>query len=476
MPVTIIDSGIANLASVRSAFRALGVETVLTRDPGTLLNADRVVLPGVGAFGAGVASLRAAGLDAAVREVAARGTPLLAVCLGLQLLTEGSDETPGVAGLGVIPGTCRRLPDSVRVPHLGWNGVRASPVSRFMTDGVAAYANSFCLTATPAGWTAAWTDHGIPMVAALERGNLLACQFHPELSGEWGLALLGAWVGQRTGPSTNRSLAPTLGPPDRLTVRIIPCLDVAHGRVVKGVRFQQLRDAGDPAERAAAYADQGADEIVILDVAASPEGRETRTETVRRVRDAIHIPLTVGGGVRTVEDAARLLAAGADKVSVNTAAVADPELLGRMAGAFGTQCVVLAIDARRRAEALPTIRPSDRPAAWDVLINGGRQPAGKDALAWALEGQTRGAGEILLTSWDRDGTRSGCDLDLIRATRAAVHLPIIASGGVGRREDFADALAAGADAALAASVFHDGDDTVAGVKTFLAARGVRIRP
>jgi imidazoleglycerol phosphate synthase cyclase subunit len=214
----------------------------------------------------------------------------------------------------------------------------------------------------------------------------------------------------------------------------------------------------------------------MLDVAASPEGRETQTETVRRVRDAIHIPLTVGGGVRTVEDAARLLAAGADKVSVNTAAVADPELLSRMAGAFGTQCVVLAIDARRRAEALPAVRPSDRPAAWDVLINGGRQPAGKDALAWALEGQTRGAGEILLTSWDRDGTRSGCDLDLIRATRAAVHLPIIASGGVGRREDFAEALAAGADAALAASVFHDGDDTVAGVKTFLAARGVRVRP
>lgn len=460
MRLTIIDSGIANLASVRSAFRALGVETVLTRDPEAVRRAERVVLPGVGAFGAGMASLRSAGLDLAMRDVVARGTPTLAICLGLQLLTEGSDETPGVAGIGVIPGTCRRLPDDVRVPHLGWNGIRADRASRFLTDGTAAYANSFCLTEAPAGWTAAWTDHGIPFVAALERGNLLACQFHPELSGQWGLALLSAWMGRS--PAGRPS--PAVRPPDRLTVRLIPCLDVAHGRVVKGVRFQQLRDAGDPAERAAAYADQGADEIVVLDVAASPEGRETQTETVRRVRDAIHIPLTVGGGVRTVEDAARLLAAGADKVSVNTAAVADPSLLSRMAEAFGTQCVVLAIDARRQS------------ATWEVLVNGGRQPAGKDALAWAREGQSRGAGEILLTSWDRDGTRSGCDLDLIRATRAAIHLPIIASGGVGRREDFLDAFTAGADAALAASVFHDGDDTVAGVKTFLADRGIRIRP
>jgi imidazole glycerol phosphate synthase glutamine amidotransferase subunit len=473
MRVTIVDSGIANLASVQGAFRALGVETVLTREPGAVRTADRIVLPGVGAFGAGMASLRSAGLDVAVRDAAACGAPLLAICLGLQLLTEGSEESPGVPGLGLIPGTCRRLPEQVRVPHLGWNGVRVDPGARYLRDGTAAYANSFGLTEAPAEWTAAWTRHGGPFVAALERENVLACQFHPELSGQWGLDLLGAWLNQ---PASGTP-APAACPPDRLTVRIIPCLDVAHGRVVKGVRFQQLRDAGDPAARAATYQAQGADEIVVLDVAASPEARGTQAETVRRVREAIHIPLTVGGGVRSVEDAARLLAAGADKVSVNTAAVADPGLIARLADAFGTQCVVLAIDARRQVqrEKDPLAAPGV-PPAWEVLINGGRQPEGRDALSWALEGQALGAGEILLTSWDRDGTRSGCDLDLIRAARATVHLPIIASGGIGRRQDFADALGAGADAALAASVFHDGDDQVVTVKHFLAARGFPVRP
>jgi len=232
---------------------------------------------------------------------------------------------------------------------------------------------------------------------------------------------------------------------------------------VKGVRFQDLRDAGDPATQAAAYEAQGADEIVVLDVAASAEARATQVDTVLRVRAAIRIPLTVGGGVRSADDARRLLAAGADKVSVNTAAIERPALLSELAAQFGSQCVVLAIDARRSGD------------RWEALVRGGRTPGRPDAMAWAAEGAGLGAGEILLTSWDRDGTRAGPDLELVRAVVSAVHVPVIASGGIGDRAHVAQALGAGADAVLAASVFHDGDDTVGGIKDELSLRGLRVR-
>jgi imidazole glycerol-phosphate synthase subunit HisF len=250
-----------------------------------------------------------------------------------------------------------------------------------------------------------------------------------------------------------------------LTVRIIPCLDVSHGRVVKGIRFQGLRDAGDPAERAVLYERQGADEIVILDVSATPEGRGNQVETVRRVRAHLRIPLTVGGGIRTIDDGRALLEAGADKVSVNTAAVHRPELLSEIAERFGRQCTVLAIDAACREG-----------ARFEVLVKGGREGTGIDALEWAREGTDRGAGEILLTSWDRDGTRAGYDLELTRAVAAAVRVPVIASGGAATPQHLKEAFDAGADAVLAASIFHDNDVTVGGVKRALAALGVHVRP
>jgi imidazoleglycerol phosphate synthase cyclase subunit len=327
-----------------------------------------------------------------------------------------------------------------------------------VTRGVAAFANSYALREGPEGWAPAWATHGGPFVAALERGSTLACQFHPELSGAYGAALLERWLSGRAARAEIEA-TDTAG----LRRRLIPCLDVQDGRVVKGVQFQNLRDAGDPAEQAARYEAQGADEIVILDVAASAAGRSTQIDAVRRVRDVLRIPLTVGGGIRSVEDARQLLAAGADKVSVNTAAVRRPALLTELAQAFGCQCVVLAIDARRGA------------TGWEVLVLGGREPAGSDAVAWAREGERRGAGEILLTSWDRDGTRAGHDIELLRAVAQAVRVPVIASGGVGTREHVAAAFAAGADAVLAASVFHDGDDTVSGIKADLAVKGIRVR-
>jgi len=248
-------------------------------------------------------------------------------------------------------------------------------------------------------------------------------------------------------------------------VRIVPCLDVRDGRVVKGVRFQGLRDAGDPAAQAGAYAAQGADEVVLLDVTATLENRDAQAATVAAVRRVLDVPLTVGGGVTDAAAARRLLAAGADKVAVNSAAVRRPDLLSELAAAFGRQCVVLAVDAR-----------GDAGGGWSVTTRSGRRREPLDAVAWCAEGARRGAGEILLTSWDRDGTGQGYDLALIAAVRAAVGVPIVASGGGATPAHMAAAVAAGADAVLAASIFHDGVGTVAMVKTALAAAGVEVRP
>jgi cyclase len=255
-----------------------------------------------------------------------------------------------------------------------------------------------------------------------------------------------------------------------VAVRVIPCLDVDAGRVVKGVNFAGLRDAGDPVELARRYDEQGADELTFLDITASSSGRETTYEVVRRTADQVFIPLTVGGGIRGVADVDALLRAGADKVGVNTAAIARPELLHEIAQRFGRQVLVLSVDARRvPAGTEPT------PSGFEVTTHGGRNGTGIDAVDWARRGADLGAGEILLNSMDADGTKHGYDLELIRLVRAAVHVPVIASGGAGRIEDFAPAVAAGADAVLAASVFHFGQLSVGDVKAALRASGVEVR-
>ena len=248
--------------------------------------------------------------------------------------------------------------------------------------------------------------------------------------------------------------------------RIIPCLDVDDGRVVKGVRFEDIRDAGDPVELAALYDREGADEIVFLDITASSDDRKIILEIVARTADQVFIPLTVGGGVRSVEDMAELLTHGADKVSVNTAALAQPQLITRCAEVFGSQCVVLAIDARRRTEG----------EGWEVFSHGGRRPAGRDVVEWATLGESLGAGEILLTSMNQDGTHDGYDVELLKAVSSAIRLPVIASGGAGNAGHMYQALTeGGAEAALAASIFHFGELRIAGVKQELASRGLEIR-
>lgn len=255
-----------------------------------------------------------------------------------------------------------------------------------------------------------------------------------------------------------------------LATRVIPCLDVDSGRVVKGVNFQNLRDAGDPVELASAYDAQGADELTFLDVTASSGDRGTMLDVVTRTAEQIFIPLTVGGGVRTVEDVDRLLRAGADKVSVNTAAIARPEVLHEMSQRFGSQCIVLSVDART----VPGGEPAT-PSGWEVTTHGGRRGTGIDAVEWAIRGAELGVGEILLNSMDADGTKAGFDLRMIGAVRAAVSIPVIASGGAGAVEHFAPAVQAGADAVLAASVFHFGDLTIPQVKDAMRAADLVVR-
>jgi cyclase len=254
-----------------------------------------------------------------------------------------------------------------------------------------------------------------------------------------------------------------------LAKRIIPCLDVENGRVVKGVNFVDIRDAGDPVEIAIRYNEQGADEITFLDITASHEGRDTTVHTVEKIAEEVFIPLTVGGGIRSVKDIRTMLNAGADKVSINTAAIHNPDLVREAAERFGSQCIVVAIDAKRVAD-------QDGRPRWEIFTHGGRKPTGIDAVAWAVRMAELGAGEILLTSMDRDGTKNGFELGVTRAITDAVEIPVIASGGVGNLDHLVDGiLLGGADAVLAASIFHFGEFTVPQAKAYMAERGIEVR-
>lgn len=463
--IAVVDYGGGNAASMCKALRALGAEPRLTSEPAALRQADRLVLPGVGHFGSLLAALDARGLRAPLRDFIASGRPFLGVCVGLQALYEGSEEAPAAQGFGLLPGRVRRLQGDMKIPHVGWGSLVCDRPSRLLAG--AGLAPSFYFThsyVAPLGESTTYRAHyPDAFTAVAESGNIFAVQFHPEKSGAAGMAVLANFLTlPRVAPVSIPAAPPSRAP----ARRIIPCLDVRGGRVVKGVQFLRLRDSGSPAELAAAYNRLGADELVLLDITASREERPTLLATVREVARELWIPFCVGGGVRARADAAEILAAGADKVAVNTAALARPELITELAAAFGSQAVVAALDARARPGA----------SGWDVFSHGGHRPAGRDAVAWAREAESRGAGEILLTSMDRDGTKEGFDCALTAAVSQAVSIPVIASGGGGRLEDFAAVFTRGrADAALAASIFHFGEVGIQELKAGLAARGVSVR-
>jgi cyclase len=499
MRIALIDYHAGNLTSVRKALAAAGAEVFTPETAAQIAGADGLIVPGVGHFEA-TAVLDAPWRDAILAHARA-GKPLLGICLGLQFLFEGSTEAPRLPGLGLLPGVCGKLgPEwdpavqlsaerwaEFKVPHVGWNAVnptRPSAILAGVAPGAQAYfTHSF---AAPVGeGTAATTSTGPNTFASVvERGAIFGLQFHPEKSADAGLAMLRNFclrIQGRSEPSSEPSSElsselssepgsqPVAGTAHHASKRIIACLDVRDGHVVKGVKFEGLRSAGDPAELAARYNVEGIDEVVILDVTATLETRRALAQTIREVARNLFIPLAVGGGIRTEDDAAAVVDAGADKVSLNSAALKEPDLISRLAVRYGSQAVVVAIDAKRG----PTAAGPD---GFAVYARSGTSAAGRDAVEWAREAASRGAGEILLTSMDRDGTRSGFDCELTAAVSRAVSIPVIASGGAGSFDHFVDVFTRGrADAALAASIFHFSEHGVADLKQHLATAGIPMR-
>ncbi len=367
-----------------------------------------------------------------------------------------------MVGLGIVPLRVQRFPAHCVVPQQAWSLVLPqSANSPYLKRGFAFYSNSYCFQTSPLGWEVAESVHGgVRFVASMQSGGVVALQFHPELSGAYGAETIATWFRQTSAASVSSSPAVA-----RPLCRVICCMDVKDGRVVKGVKFQNLTDAGDPSSLALQYEKQGCDELVILDVSATLEARSTALAVIKSCRAKCSLPITVGGGVRSLEDATALLEAGADKVALNSAAVSDPTLVSRLAKKFGSQCIVLAIDCKKTSE-----------SAWSVMTRSGSYDTHLDAVQWAKQGMALGAGEILLTSLDRDGTREGFDCALLAAIAAAVTIPVVASGGANSAQHFVEAFKAGAAAVLAASIFHFGDTTVGDIKRHMIREGVAVRP
>ena len=460
--ITVLDYDAGNIKSVEKALNFLGEEVKITRDREEILSADGVILPGVGAFGDAMEKLHQYGLVDVIHEVVDRQIPFLGICLGLQLMFESSEETPGVEGLHLLDGKIRRIPaaEELKIPHIGWNDLTFPNEGRLFRGveehSYVYFVHSYYLEAADPSIVTATTEYGTLIHASVEKGNIFACQFHPEKSSRVGMKILQNFI----------EITQEFREKDMHTKRVIPCLDVKDGRVVKGVNFVNFRDAGDPSEVASAYDAAGADEVVFLDITASADSRATQLEWVRKVASKVFIPFTVGGGIRTVEDFRMLLREGADKISINSSAINTPQLISDAADKFGSQCVVVAIDAKKRADG----------SGWNVYKNGGRIDTGLDAVEWAAKAVRMGAGEILLTSMDCDGMKTGYDIALTRQVSEAVSVPVIASGGAGTKEHFYQALTDGkADAALAASLFHYKELEIADLKRYLKERGISVR-
>ncbi len=481
-PILVVAStGAANLASVVAMCERTGVEPVITKDPALAADAEKLLLPGVGAFGAAMESLAAGGMDRVLASRIEKRQPTMGICLGMQLFCKTSQEAPGVAGIAAVPARVERFSPRLALPQLGWNRVSPCPVEGFVEAGWAYFANSYRITEVPEGYSCAFSTYGERFIAALTAGfdaesgipAILLCQFHPELSGAWGQRLFRRWMGLKAdsveiaaneGLERSDRISDPTPSSNRTALRILPCLDIKGGRVVKGTKFQNLVDSGDPVELAARYEAEGADEIALLDISATIEERRTVLDSVAAVRKRLSIPISVGGGIRSVEDAERLLNAGADRVSVNSAAVRNPELVRDLAERFGVQCVIVAIDAARKAD-----------GGWEVFIEAGKKGTGIDAVQWAKRCAALGAGEILLTSIDRDGTGLGYDEELIAAVARASGISVIASGGATQIPHFLKGAEAGANALLGAGAFHRGELSIRTLKQSLSASSMEVR-
>jgi len=529
--ITLLDYGAGNVRSVRNAIRRLGYSVKDVTGPEDILEAERLIFPGVGSFGSAMHRLREKGYVKPLREYLAAGRPFLGICLGLQTLFEGSEESPGVAGLAVIPGQVRRFPPgALSVPHIGWNGINLRKASALLSGygGEKLYfVHSYRAVAEERNrdWVLSTTDYGIEFVSAVQNGNVAAFQFHPEKSGEPGLSILSTFLSRESGSAGEMVLGPDPASREtRLAKRIIACLDVRTNDegdlvVTKGDQYDvreegRVRNLGKPVELAGRYYQEGADEITFLNITAFrdfPLEDQPMLEVLRLTSENVFVPLTIGGGIREYTDskgkhysaldvAAEYFRSGADKISIGSDAVYAVEAylkwgepsgnssIEQIARVYGNQAVVISIDPRRVYVRLPeetrhrTIKtawpgPDGEQYCWfQCTVKGGREGRDVDAVELARVCELLGAGEILLNSIDRDGTGLGFDHELIESVSEAVSIPVIASSGAGRVEHFSEVFErTDAEAALAAGIFHRREVPISAVKAHLREQGIEVR-
>ncbi|EIC20239.1 imidazole glycerol phosphate synthase HisHF [Thiorhodovibrio frisius] len=533
--IALLDYGAGNVRSVRNAIAALGYSLADVRTPEDILTAERLIFPGVGAFGPAMQRLRELGFEGPLREYLRAGRPFLGICIGLQSLFEGSEESPGVAGLGLIPGLVKRFDNSVlSVPHMGWNGLRLQRECELLEDAGARrfyFVHSYFAEpdASNRDWVLAETDYGRPFISAVQRGEVAAVQFHPEKSGAAGLEVLRRFLaGQCILDQAAAGHEPAVGSqsePTALAKRIIACLDVRtndHGDLVvtKGDQYDvreqgEVRNLGKPVDLAKRYYDEGADEITFLNITAFrdfPLVDQPMLKVLRRASEQIFVPLTIGGGIRAFTDqngqtysalgvATEYFRSGADKVSIGSEAVLIAEAfhargghgdgssaIEQIARVYGNQAVVISVDPRRvyvespeasSHHCIQTLEPGPNGEGYcwfQCTIKGGREGRDLDVLQLVQACEQLGAGEILVNSIDRDGSGRGFDLELLKMVRAGVRIPVIASSGAGCPEHFTALFAAvDVEAALAAGIFHRREVPIAAVKRELSDRGVSIR-
>jgi imidazole glycerol-phosphate synthase len=526
--ISLLDYGAGNVRSLRNAIQSLGFSLTEIAHPGDILKAERLIFPGVGAFGAAMQRLHALGYVEPLREYLAAGRPYLGICIGLQTLFEGSEESPDVPGLGIIPGRIRRFDaGALAVPHMGWNDVRVERNSPLFSDYAGEklyFVHSYFADPSPENqvWQLAKTDYGRPFLSAVEQGRIAAVQFHPEKSGSAGLRLLRRFLADDEPITT--TIAAKERAPTRLAKRIIACLDVRANDagdlvVTKGDQYDvreagEVRNLGKPVDLARRYYEEGADEITFLNITAFrdfPLADQPMLEVLERTSERVFVPLTIGGGIRAFRDAQGIdysaldvanayFRSGADKISIGSDAVEAVEAylrrgtkdgstaIEQIARVYGNQAVVISIDPRRvyvrspndtRHHTLETTTPGpdgERYCWFQCTVKGGREGRDLDAVELARACEELGAGEILLNSIDRDGTGSGFDLELVQAVRSAVGIPVIASSGAGCVEHFAEVFAAtDVEAALAAGIFHRREVPIQAVKSYLLGQGVEIR-
>jgi glutamine amidotransferase/cyclase len=529
--ITLLDYGAGNVRSVRNAIRKLGFEVRDVASPDDILDADKLIFPGVGSFGMVMERLQRDRYIEPLKERIRRNRPLLGICVALQAFFDGSEESPGVPGLGIIPGMIRRFSEpGLSVPQIGWNGIllkKDSPLFQDYGGEKLYFVHSYRALIEPGGedWVLATTSYGGEFVSAVEKGNITACQFHPEKSGRAGLAILGNFLRRRAETEIRPvSAIATAGADTRLAKRIIACLDVRSNDagdlvVTKGDQYDvraegEVRNLGRPVDLARRYYEEGADEITFLNITGFrdfPLEDQPMLEVLKRTSENVFVPLTIGGGIKSftatdgrhysaVDVASEYFRSGADKISIGSDAVYEVEKYlasGRRTGessieqisiVYGAQAVVISIDPRRvyvespddtRHATLHTAFPGpkgERYCWYQCTVRGGREGRDIDVVQLAKVCELLGAGEILLNCIDRDGTNSGFDLELIGMVKEAVGIPVIASSGAGKADHFVEVFQeTGADAALAAGIFHRQEVTIAEVKEAVAAAGIEVR-